>query len=152
MGTWSAEPIGNDAAADFVAELDGERRWTVVKATFATAAKLGDPLDSDTAATAIAAAEVVAHGLGRPTQTDAYTESIQQFVGRARRPSRGLADRAIQAVHDAARPNGGAHGAVGRDRVERPARFASSLARSARGAVSDGLTVALSRRRPAEQE
>jgi hypothetical protein len=106
MGTWSAEPIGNDAAADFVAELDGERRWTVVKAAFSTAAKLGDTLDSDTAATAIAAAEVVAHGLGRPTQTDAYTESIQQFVGRARRPSRRLADRAIQAVHDAARPDG----------------------------------------------
>ncbi|WP_069711848.1 DUF4259 domain-containing protein [Curtobacterium sp. ER1/6] len=83
MGTWSAEPIGNDAAADFVAELDGERRWTVVKAAFSTAAKLGDTLDSDTAATAIAAAEVVAHGLARPTQTDAYTERIQQFVGRA---------------------------------------------------------------------
>ncbi|MGN8051231.1 DUF4259 domain-containing protein [Curtobacterium sp. 22159] len=106
MGTWSAEPVGNDAAADFVAELDGQKRWTVVKAAFMDAARAGRMLDGDVAATAIAAAEVVAHGLGRPSQTDAYTEGIKRFVNRARRPSRRLADRAVRAVELAARPDG----------------------------------------------
>jgi hypothetical protein len=106
MGTWSAEPVGNDTAADFVTELDGQKRWTIVRAAFAEAMKTGPALDSDVAATAIAAAEVVAHGLGRPTQNDAYTESIQQFVGRARRPNRRLADQAIQAVTVAGSPEG----------------------------------------------
>ncbi|QKS16948.1 DUF4259 domain-containing protein [Curtobacterium sp. Csp2] len=88
MGTWSAEPVGNDDAADFVAELDGQQRWTVVKRALARAERAGEGLDSDDAAVAVAAAEVVAHGLGRPSQTDAYTEDVQDFVGRARRPTR----------------------------------------------------------------
>lgn len=106
MGTWSAEPIGNDTAADFVAELGGQKRWTLVRAALHAAARHEDALDSDVAATAIAAAEVVAHGLGRPTQSDAYTDEIERFVGRARRPSRRLADRAARTVKVAARPDG----------------------------------------------
>lgn len=106
VGTWSAEPVGNDDAADFVAELDGQQRWTVVKRALARAERAGEGLDSDDAAVAVAAAEVVAHGLGRPSQTDAYTEDIQDFVGRARRPSRRLADRALRAVAIAAHPDG----------------------------------------------
>lgn len=106
MGTWSAEPVGNDTAADFVAELDGQKRWTVVKTAFAEATKAGPALDSDVACTAIAAAEVVAHGIGHPTQTDAYTAGIHQFVSRARRPNRRLTEQAIQAVRIARSPEG----------------------------------------------
>lgn len=98
--------MGNDTAADFVAGLEGRRRWTIVKAALAEATRTGSTLESDVAANAIAAAEVVAHGLGRPTQTDAYTESVQRFVGRARRPSRRLAERAMRAVEVAASPDG----------------------------------------------
>ncbi|PCN48119.1 hypothetical protein Csp2054_08135 [Curtobacterium sp. 'Ferrero'] len=105
MGTWSAEPIGNDTAADFVAELGGQKRWTLVRAALRVAWG-ANALDSDVAAAAIAAAEVVAHGLGRPTQSDAYTDEIERFVGRARRPSRRLADRAARTVEFAARPDG----------------------------------------------
>lgn len=106
MGTWSAEPVGNDTAADFVGELDGKRRWTVVQAAFERVARSPLPLDADVAATAIAAAEVVAHGLGRPSQTDAYTEGIARFVHRARKPNRRLADRAARAVEVATLPDG----------------------------------------------
>lgn len=106
MGTWSAQPIGNDVAADFVADLDGQARWNTVKQALTAAERAGARIDDDVAATAIAAAEVVAHGLGRPSQTDAYTDGIRQFVGRARRPSRRLADRAARAVEAAARPGG----------------------------------------------
>lgn len=98
--------MGNDTAADFALELDGQRRWTVVKAALNETTKTGRFIDSDVSQIAIAAAEVVAHGLGRPTQTDAYTQSIQQFVGRARRPSRRLAEQATRAVEVAASADG----------------------------------------------
>lgn len=64
-----------------------------------------DALDVDTACIAIAAAEVVAHGLGRPTQSDAYTESVEEFVRRARRPSGRLATAAARAVAAASAPD-----------------------------------------------
>ena len=98
--------MGNDAAADFAAELDGHRRWAVVKAALTHATKAGPTLDSDDAAVAIAAAEVVAHGLGRPTQDDVSTESIQRFVARTRRPSERLAGLASRAVAVAASEDG----------------------------------------------
>ncbi|PYY47739.1 DUF4259 domain-containing protein [Curtobacterium sp. MCLR17_043] len=106
MGTWSAEPFGNDTAADFAWELDGQKRWGVVRAALEQATKAGPDMGSDIAVTAIAAAEVVAHGLGRPTQTDAYTESVEAFVGRARKPNRRLTEQARRPVTAAADPAG----------------------------------------------
>jgi len=58
------------------------------------------------ACTAIAAAEVVAHGLGRPTQSDAYTESVEALVSRASRPNKRLARQAAAAVDAATRDDG----------------------------------------------
>jgi hypothetical protein len=106
MGTWSAEPVGNDAAADFVGDLEDERGWSVVRATLSAATEAGPEMDSDIAELALAAAEVVAHGLGRPTQDDAYTASIGQFVERAGKPDEALVGLAAQAVTAAASPDG----------------------------------------------
>lgn len=106
MGTWSAEPVGNDAAADFVGELEDQRRWGVVEKALANATASGAPVDADTAELAIAAAEVVAHGLGNPTQVDAYTDGIGSFVSRAHRPNRRLAQLALRAVEAAADERG----------------------------------------------
>jgi hypothetical protein len=106
MGTWSGEPFGNDVAADFAWELDEQRRWRVVRDAFREALRSKEPLDADTACIAIAAAEVVAHGLGRPTQSDAYTESVESFVGRARKPSGHLVKEAERAVAIAASADG----------------------------------------------
>lgn len=105
MGAWSGEPFGNDEAADFAYQLDETRRWTAVKSALRDALRSKAPLDADTAVIAIAAAEVVAHGLGRPTQSDVYTESVESFVSRARRPSARLARDAARAVDAAASPN-----------------------------------------------
>ena len=69
MGTWSGEPFGNDVAADFAWELDEQKRWNVVRDALREALRSKELLDADTACIAIAAAEVVAHGLGRPTPT-----------------------------------------------------------------------------------
>jgi len=98
MGTWSGEPFGNDAAADFAWELDDQKRWTVVRDALRAASRSEGPIDAATAEIAIAAAEVVAHALGRPTQSDAYTESVESFVIRARRPSPRLVREAERAV------------------------------------------------------
>lgn len=98
MGTWSGEPFGNDMAADFAWELDGRRRWNLVKNALREAHRGNGQLDAGTAAIAIAAAEVVAHGLGHPTQSDAYTESVEAFVDRARKPSRRLTRLAQRAL------------------------------------------------------
>ncbi|MBB2975804.1 hypothetical protein FHX49_001371 [Microbacterium endophyticum] len=102
MGTWSGEPFGNDVAADFAWELDEQKRWNMVRDALREALQSEDPLDADTAAIAIAAAEVVAHGLGRPTQSDVYTESVEGFVSRARKPSGRLVKDAERAVTVAA--------------------------------------------------
>lgn len=106
MGTWSAEPVGNDSAADFVGDLEDERGWSVVQAALAAATDAGPEMDSDVAELALAAAEVVAHGVGRPTQDDAYTASIAQFVERAGKPDETLVSLAAQAVTAAGSPDG----------------------------------------------
>lgn len=98
MGAWSAEPFGNDTAADFAWELDEAPSWAIIADAFADAAAEGDDVDIDTACIAIAAAEVVAHGLGQPTQSDGYTESVDAFVARVGAPESALVDEAVRIV------------------------------------------------------
>lgn len=98
MGTWSEEPFGNDTAADWAWELDGETDWHLIEDAFNDALGSTEPLDADVAAIAIAAAETVARGLGRATQDDAYTESIVAFVSRAGTPPEDLVRSAVAAL------------------------------------------------------
>ena len=75
MGAWSAEPFGNDTAADWAWELEESSDWTVVAQTLQAALSADEPIDSDIATTAIAAAEVVAPGLAAATRpTSELTE------------------------------------------------------------------------------
>lgn len=106
MGAWSGEPFGNDTASDWAWELDGQDVWDVVEEAIAEVLEADEAIDADIAAIAIAAAEVVAHGLGRPTQSDAYTESVESFVGRAGRPSPLLVKAAERAVSAASSADG----------------------------------------------
>ncbi len=107
MGTWSAQPFGNDDAADWAAELDDADDWDVVRTVLEEAASAdGDELDADEASVAIAAAEVVARGLGRPTQSDAHTESAAAFVERVGAPPAELRALALRAIDVAADPAG----------------------------------------------
>jgi len=64
-------------------------------------------IDEDDATLSIAAAEVVAHGLGKPTQSDAYTESVAKFVARVPAPTRELVVRARDALAAATGPQSG---------------------------------------------
>ncbi len=104
MGTWSGEPFGNDAAADWAWELEDADDWELVRDALEEAVA-DDELYADTASIAIAAAEVVAHGLGRATQKDTYTEDVVAFVARAGTPPEDLAELAVAAIEAAAASN-----------------------------------------------
>mgnify|MGYP003582666955 CR=1 FL=1 len=107
MGTWSAEPFGNDDAADWAWELDDATDWGVVLDAL-TGVLNEDPtdVDADDATLVVAAAEVLAHYAGRATQSDAYTESVEAFVKRAPEPSAGINAVALQALDIAASSDG----------------------------------------------
>lgn len=64
MGAWGSDSFDNDTAADWVYSLEEATDATLVRQTLADGS--GDEPDADAASEAIAAAEVVAAGLGRP--------------------------------------------------------------------------------------
>jgi hypothetical protein len=103
MGTWSGQPFGSDSASDWAYDLAEASDWSIVRDAL-TAVIDQAYIDADEAVIAIAAAEVVAHGLDRPTQTDAYTESVGSFVQRAGRPDAVLVTLALDALDAAGSP------------------------------------------------
>ena len=105
MGAWSGEPFGNDTAADWAWELDDQRDWQIVQTALDEVVNASEYIDGDIASNAIAAAEAVAHGLGRATQDDAYTESVTAFVARAPRPSDEMVQLALVALAAASGPH-----------------------------------------------
>ena len=81
MGTWSSEPFGNDTANDWAYGIDERRDFSLVEeAIRAVLDNDDDYLDSDLAAEAIAAVEVLAKALGRGTQSDAYTKKVDAWL------------------------------------------------------------------------
>lgn len=104
MGAWSGEPFGNDSAADWAWELEDASDWSPVRSALDEALAAEGPIDEDVATFAIAAAEVVAHGLGRATQSDAYTEEVAAFVDRVGVPPEDLVGLALSALAVAAGP------------------------------------------------
>jgi len=80
MGAWSHEPFGNDTAADWADGLEESRDFGPVAAVLQRAADSGEDLDAGEAEEAVAAAEVLAKALGRGTQSDAYTEPVDEWL------------------------------------------------------------------------
>lgn len=81
MGAWSCEPFGNDSACDWAYDLAERRDFSLVEDAIRAVLDSGDDdLDGDLAVEAIAAAEVLAKALGRGTQTDAYTERVDEWL------------------------------------------------------------------------
>ncbi|MGU3645360.1 DUF4259 domain-containing protein [Microbacterium sp. C23T] len=107
MGAWSAEPFGNDTAADWAWELDEAESWDLVLDAL-TEVLEEEPatIDADVASVAVAAAEVVAHANGRPTQSDVYTESVAAFVKRLPNTPLGIGSVALSALELATSPEG----------------------------------------------
>lgn len=82
MGAWSHEPFGNDAACDWLYELEETTDLSMVVSTIEDAELSAEDLDAVEAQEAIAAIEVVVKILGKSTQEDAYTESLDQWISK----------------------------------------------------------------------
>lgn len=81
MGTWSHESFGNDTANDWAYELEDATDFSVIEAALQVALDEGDEyLDADLVMEAIAAVEVIAKRLGKGTQSDVYTEKVDQWL------------------------------------------------------------------------
>ncbi|MGS5404748.1 DUF4259 domain-containing protein [Acinetobacter junii] len=81
MGTWSHESFGNDTANDWAYELEDATDFSLIEAALQVALDEGDEyLDADLAMEAIAAVEVIAKRLGKGTQSDVYTEKVDQWL------------------------------------------------------------------------
>ncbi len=80
MGAWSHEPFGNDIANDWAYQLVEVRDWSVVEAAFDAVLESTEYIESDQGSEAVAAAEVLAKALGRGTQSDAYTEKVEEWL------------------------------------------------------------------------
>ena len=100
MGTWSHEPFGNDTANDWAYELEDTTDFSVIDATLQTALDEGqEDLDAELAMEAIAAIEVLAKSLGHGTQTDVYTDKVDEWVDRiSLKPSADLLQKAEQVL------------------------------------------------------
>jgi hypothetical protein len=100
MGTWSHEPFGNDSACDWAYDLQGQPDFALVAQAIKNVLDNGDEyLDSDLSVEAVAAAEVLAKAIGRGTQTDAYTESVDSWIrSLAVKPSPDLIEQAHAAL------------------------------------------------------
>ena len=92
MGTWSHESFGNDTANDWAYELEDATDFSVIETALQVALDEGDEyLDADLAMEAIAAVEVIAKRLGKGTQSDVYTEKVDQWLETiSEQPSDGL--------------------------------------------------------------
>jgi hypothetical protein len=79
MGTWGAGPFDNDDASDWTYELAPDGDVGVVEHALRAVGADGDTEpDAPTCQSAIAAAEVVAAGLGRPTPS--LPEEVADWV------------------------------------------------------------------------
>lgn len=100
MGAWSHESFGNDTACDWVGDLQEGDDLAPVEAALDAVLDVGDDyLESPEACEAIAAAEVVARLQGHFGVRDAYSEGLDEWVGRIGiAPSPELASKARRAL------------------------------------------------------
>ena len=80
MGTWSHEPFGNDTAGDWAYGLLESQDLSYIEAALDKVLQQSEYLEAPDAEEAIAAIEVVAKLRGKGTQTDAYTEEVDDWV------------------------------------------------------------------------
>lgn len=80
MGAWSHEPFGNDDANDWAYGLEDSNDLSLIEAALDRALEAEEYLEAPEASEAVAAVEVVAKLLGKGTQTDSYTEKVDEWV------------------------------------------------------------------------
>ena len=80
MGVWSHEPFGNDDANDWAYDLEEVEDLSLVEQAIDDALDVQGFLEVPEGSHAVAAVEVLAKLLGKGTQSDAYTEKVDQWV------------------------------------------------------------------------
>ena len=99
MGAWSHEPFGNDDAGDWAVDLEETKDLSLIEEALDNVLEADDDLDAPEASIAIAAIEVMAKLLGKGTQTDGYTEEIDEWVKSVSiKPSAALIAKANRAL------------------------------------------------------
>jgi hypothetical protein len=95
MGTWSHEQFGNDDANDWAYDQEGSSDLSIVEQALDDALEAEDYLEAPEGANAVAAVEVLAKLLGKGTQSDAYTEKIDEWIKTVNeQPSTALLEKA----------------------------------------------------------
>jgi len=100
MGTWDVGSLQNDAACEWVFELEETTDLSHVERTLRTVVEVGaEYLEAPAAAEAIAAAETIARLKGHWGLQDAYSESLDGWVrAHAQHPPEGLVVLALEAL------------------------------------------------------
>ena len=99
MGTWSHEPFGNDDATDWACGLEGADGLSLVEEALDRVLEAGEYLEAPEASEAVGAVEVLAKLLGRGTQSDSYTEPVDEWVKSVSvKPGAGLLAKANRAL------------------------------------------------------
>jgi len=99
MGCWAIGSFGNDEAADWVAELTGQKDPGLVRETIAEVLAIDGYLDAPYATRGLAAIEVVAIARGRPTSSAKAEEELMAWVASVKPSVDGeLVTQAIAAV------------------------------------------------------
>ncbi|MCR5890099.1 DUF4259 domain-containing protein [Hymenobacter sp. J193] len=100
MGTWGYRNFDNDTAADFAADFRDQPSEALLLAALATAAEEEEYIDADDASEALAAAEIVAAILGKPSKdfpADLIPVIVKLDAGESE-DLRELAQEAVEAV------------------------------------------------------
>ncbi|MGO1001715.1 DUF4259 domain-containing protein [Lysobacter sp. CA196] len=86
MGAWGITTFDNDDAADWLADLSDHQSLALVRETIAAALDAEDYLEAPEAATALAACELIAAAIGRPSATARKQETLTHWIAH-RKPS-----------------------------------------------------------------
>jgi hypothetical protein len=103
MGTWGNRNFENDAAADFLAEFRHMPTDAILLDALMVVVEAGEEemyIEADEASTALAAAEVVAASLGKPSPDfpEALTSVVQDLGSGENNDIRKLAKKAVKQV------------------------------------------------------
>ncbi|MGY0800171.1 DUF4259 domain-containing protein [Lysobacter sp. A286] len=99
MGTWAIDSFGNDDAADWLCDLTEQNDLGLVREAIARVLATDGYLEAPDATQALAAIEVVAAALGRPTGTAKGEGDLMAWVARVKPVAdTSLASQANQAV------------------------------------------------------
>jgi len=99
MGCWAISSFGNDNAVDWLYGLTEQSDLSLVRETISQLLAEGGYLDAPYATEALAAIEVVAAALGRPTDAARAEENLMEWLDRVKpSPDASLVSDAIRAI------------------------------------------------------